>query len=185
MNSFYLYRESFLEGFYFSLSEERMNSSVPNVDYKDMQSIGYYDGYSHGSSRLSFGKKNIVCSLLEDTINKKYVNALVLFKNYIYKYDTYKSGFETGYREAVEKNNSNDEEFNVIPSLDDNDVYSIGYYDGYCYYLNRTLNNYSEELENTDSVSGDSIDIILIESYKKSFQMYPIFSEGEVKEKKI
>lgn len=96
MNSFEQYREAFLEGFYFSLSDDRLDHNTPLVDYGNIQSIGYYDGYCHGNKGLSLGRKKIITSLLEDVINQSYISAFSLHKNYEDKYVWYKNGFVMG-----------------------------------------------------------------------------------------
>lgn len=183
MGNFEQYHESFLEGFYFSINDDFLDNKVPKIDYSDIKSIGYYDGYQHGSKGLSVGRKSIVANLLEDVINQKYTSACKLHKNYEDKYVWYKSGFVSGVSDVREKYTLGDESFNVIPDLDDNDIYSIGYHDGYCYRLNKILNDNTElVMDNSeDKAVKIPIEEVTREYFKHSFSKYSVFTCDESK----
>lgn len=70
--------------------------------------------------------------------------------------------FVSGKSDVFSKYFQKDESFNAIPTLDATDISSIGYYDGYCFYLNKLLNvddlSELEELPKIEEICRENFD---------------------------
>lgn len=179
MFGFSEYYNGFMKGYQYVLyGSEKDNREEPIIDYGNLESIGYFDGYNQGIyCELTSQTKYVNHENLIAIIHKAYDRAIDTYREYEGKYIQYKSGFMYGKGEAKLKYKTEDDTFNVIPELDENDIDSISYYDGYCYALNRIL-NYDPELAKLEEEKQEKVptDTIIRQCFKESYNNYPAFT---------
>lgn len=137
MLDFLKYSEEFIKGYKYYLYESNENNRVePELDKSDMKSIGYYNGYNYGEycemtcQTMSIGKEQLTAQ-----IDKTHTQALNMHKEYMDLYIRYKTGFIDGKSEFLFKLKEDDETLDTLPSCDENDLVSIGCFDGYSYFF--------------------------------------------------
>lgn len=137
------YAEAFKKGFNYVLygsSEETREE--PILDESSVESSGYYDGFQYGiycervGISMSISDENLIA-----VIDKHHWQAMKRYQEYEDKYIRYKSGFVDGKSSILLKITSEDTSFNELPEIDENDLISVGYYDGYSYFLNEYVQN--------------------------------------------
>jgi len=175
------YNEAFRKGYGYVLYGSDKDKRVePTVDYSDLSSIGYYDGYQYGEyCELTSQTMSISGEHLIAVISKAFSRAIDKYRETEDKYAIYKTGFIDGKSEVNLRCFECDPNYNAIPEVDENDIYSVGYYDGYCYYLNKILNDNSEleQLEETKVVVVP-VDVVSRQCFRQSLTKYPAFSKG-------
>lgn len=157
MLDFLKYSEEFIKGYKYFLYESNENNRIePVLDKSDMKSIGYYNGYSYGEycemtcQTMSIGKEQLTAQ-----IDKTHTKALNMHKEYMDLYVRYKTGFIDGKSEFLFKLKEDEETLDTLPSCDENDLVSIGYYDGYAYFFEKCSRGIVEveKLENIDEIT--------------------------------
>ena len=185
------YAKSFKEGLNFVLDyadEEdplsTINLDEPMIDYSSLSSIGYHDGFIQGTYYVRTYQTNSISSeQLSIIIDKLYGKALekqVAYNNKMELFNKYKSGFVDGKNDVLTKYYKHDDSYNLIPEMDVNDVHSIGYYDGYCYFL--------REILKVDSLFEDidimELDKICKESFDKIYLTHNLENNNDIKKTK-
>lgn len=138
------YYNAFKQGFYYVLYDsDPENRKTPVVNLDDLNSIGYNAGFQYGEyCELTSQTMSISGEQLLAVMSKSYARALdqrFSHQKREKQYVVYKNAFVEGKGDVLLKYGKQDESFNLIPDLDATDIHSIGYYDGYCYYLNKIL----------------------------------------------
>lgn len=138
------YYNAFKKGFYYVLYGDNKTRKTPIVNnLDDLESIGYYEGFQYGEyCELTSQTMSISGEQLLAVMSKSYARAVeqkFSHQKREKQYVVYKNAFIEGKGDVLLKYSEQDESFNLIPNLDATDIHSIGYYDGYCYYLNKIL----------------------------------------------
>lgn len=179
------FSDSFKKGYKYVLwNSTEENRENPTVNMADINSIGYNLGFQYGeyceltSQTMSISQEQMIA-----IIDKSYTRALYQRQSYFdreEKYGIYRVGFVKGRNDILDKYENGDESFNIIPDLDITDIEKVGYYDGYCYYLNEVL--HIEGLH--DRESDSKLDKICRESFNDSFITYS-FDKIKINEKAV
>ncbi len=167
------YYNSFRKGYnYVLFGSDPEDREVPIVNYDDLESIGYNAGFQYGeyceqtSQTMSISSEQLLA-----VMDKSFTRALAqidAYHNRENQYIVYKTAFIDGKGDVLLKYSEKDESFNLIPDLDATDISSIGYYDEYCYYLNRILN-----IEDSSELSSPfRIEEICRENFNRSAKIY-------------
>ncbi len=161
------YSMAFKKGLYYVLYGSI--ESIENVispDYSNLESIGYYDGYQYGEycERVGLSMALNQEQLLA-VIDKYHTKALQRYYSYQDQYIRYKSGFIDGKFSILEKIHNEDPSFRILPEMDSNEMTSIGFYDGYSYFLNEFVKNGIVNRQ----LSIGKIDEILKSCFQKRF----------------
>ena len=119
----YGYVYNFVLGYKDSKDRERRIT----LDYENIDSIGYNDGYDYG---IKSGYRN---DLVGNLTSIYYPIALQKQETFI----KYKKGFLDGCSDGLEKYNDRNPDFCVIPLQEIESIEKVGYYDGYCFYLSQ------------------------------------------------
>ena len=137
------YAKGFKKGLHYVLYEsEEGERKIPILDKSNLESIGYYDGYQYGEYLERTGQTmSISGEQLIAEIDKRHTTALKTYMKNENKYVSYKSGFVDGKLAILEKILCDDKTFSELPEIDNDDIISIGYYDGYSYFLNDFIHN--------------------------------------------
>lgn len=142
MNNLEQYAESFRRGLYRFLYTDEGNCQMPMMNKGSLASIGYYDGYQYGEYLEITGQTmSISDEHLMAVIDKCHTQAFHKYKENETRYLYYKNGFINGKSAILEKIIMDDETVNQLPVIDYNNLESIGYYDGYSYFLNDFIQN--------------------------------------------
>lgn len=151
MLGFNEYADAFKKGLNYVLYDsEKENRKEPKIDNSSLTSIGYYDGYQYGEYCEIVGTSmSISQEQLLAVIDKYHTQALEKYRTYQEQYIRYKSGFVDGKFSLLEKIHTEDTSFNELPEMNQNDMISIGYHDGYSYYLDEFVKNGTVNLETT------------------------------------
>lgn len=174
------YYEEFKKGYYYVLYDSDSDDRVvPVVDYNNLDSIAYNSGFQYGEyCELTSQTMSISSEQLLAVMDKSFTNALAqrtAYQKREKQYVIYKSAFIDGKNDVLEKYFVKDESFNLIPELDASDITSIGYYDGYCYFLNKILS--VDDLSELDDLP--KTEAICRDSFNASEKMY-LFSKMEI-----
>jgi hypothetical protein len=173
MYGFNEYTNAFKKGLNYVLYSDYEKRVEPTLDKGNIESIGFNDGYIYGEYCERTGQTmSISQEQLIAVINKAYSRAIDTYREYENKYIRYKSGFYEGKENAFLKYKTEDETFNVIPEVDEKDLYSIGYYDGYCYSLNKTLNEDAINNELEENITSKPLEVITRTYFKESLPKY-------------
>lgn len=145
------YTVAFKQGLNYVLYDsEKETRKEPKIDNSSLTSIGYYDGYQYGEYCEMVGiSMSISQEQLIAVIDKYHTQALERYSTYQEQYIRYKSGFIDGKFSLLEKIHQEDISFNELPEINQNDIISIGYHDGYAYYLDEFVKNGTVNLETT------------------------------------
>lgn len=137
------YTKEFKKGLNYVLYDSEQESRIePTLDESNLESIGYYDGYQYGEYlELTGQTMSISAEQLMAEIDKRHTKALDKYRKYEDRYVRYKSGFVEGKLAILEKIMLDDKSFNELPEVNDEDLISVGYYDGYSYFLNDFVQN--------------------------------------------
>ncbi len=156
MFEFQQYNLSFRKGYRDSLYEFPYNEDYLKNDYSNFAYMGYYDGYEYGQyCKDTFQTMSISDEQFMAEIDKRHTQALKKHKQYEDDYIRYKTGFLDGKNTIVEKIMKDDDSFNVLPDVNENDLVSTGFYDGYSYFLKSYVEN---GVTNTDNkISNEEI----------------------------
>ena len=160
------YYNAFKKGFYYVLYGDNKTRKAPIVNLDDLDSIGYNAGFQYGEyCELTSQTMSISGEQLLAVMSKSYARAVELKFSHQKRekqYVVYKNAFIEGKGDVLLKYEEKDESFNLIPDLDATDIHSIGYYDGYCYYLNKILSvdNLSEldDLPKLEEICRENFD---------------------------
>lgn len=137
------YYNAFKKGFYYVLYNDDETRETPIVKLDDLESIGYNAGFQYGEyCELTSQTMSISGEQLLAVMSKSYSRAVEQRTSHQKRekqYVIYKNAFVEGKNDVLLKYYERDESFNLIPDLDATDIHSIGYYDGYCYYLRKVL----------------------------------------------
>lgn len=180
MFGFNEYSNGFMKGYQYYLYGVDDVKKEPVVDYGSLSSIGYYDGYNHAVyCERTFQETYVNHENMIAVVHKAYDRAIDKYRDYENKYTLYKDGFIRGKGEASLKHFESDETFNIIPEMDENDIDSISYHDGYCYELNRILNSNLEleELDNSKQ-NNSHIENVTREYFRQSYNNHPVFTDN-------
>lgn len=174
------YYEEFKKGYYYVLFDsDENNRKIPIVDYSDLNSIAYNSGFQYGEyCELTSQTMSVSQEQLLAVMDKSYTRALTqraAYRKRENQYVVYKSAFIDGKGDVLEKYYNKDESFNLIPELDICDITSIGYYDGYCYFLNKILS--VDDLSELDELP--KIEEICRDNFNRSEKMY-LFNKMEM-----
>lgn len=135
------FTQAFKKGLNYVLYDSEIETRVePILDKGNLESIGYYDGYQYGEYLEMTGQTMSVSQeQLIAVIDKYHTKALDTYRNNEDRYVRYKSGFVDGKLDVLEKIICDDKSYNVLPEVDGNDLVTVGYYDGYSYFLNEFI----------------------------------------------
>lgn len=172
-NEFMLFSQGFQKGYdYVLYDSEPENREVPSVSHNDFYSLGYKKGFEYAEyCELTFQTMSVSREQLIAIIDKAFTRVMdeqTEYQERERKYTVYKSGFVQGKADVLLKYYAHDESFNLIPDFDSDDINSIGYYDGYCYYLREILN--VQELEEVESLPKS--EEICRQSFNSSYKIY-------------
>ena len=161
------YQNAFRKGYNYVLyGSEEDDRKTPTVNFNDLESIGYCNGFQYGEyCEITSQTMSISDTQLIAIIDKSFSRALEQRDSYIKRenqYVIYKTAFVSGKSDVFIKYFEKDESFNAIPLLNATDISSIGYYDGYCFYLNKLLNvddlSELEELPKIEEICRENFD---------------------------
>lgn len=126
------YAEAFKKGRNYVIFEsEPEERTFPILDKGDLKSIGYYDGYQYGeylemtSQTMSISDEQLIA-----VISKAYWRAIDDYHEEI-EYLPYKNGFLSGRDKFTHMVIQGAENLNMPPEINEEDNFSLGYYDGY------------------------------------------------------
>ena len=173
IEEFQNFNQSFKNGYNYVLyGSDEDNRIKPEVDYTNIRSVGFKLGFEYAEwceithQTMSVSPENMLA-----VIDKNFTIALKQMDEYKLKekqYSEYKNGFTTGKDEVLLKFNQKDESYNIIPDLDITSAYSIGYYDGYCYFLRDIL-----RIDGLDeNITATELDMVCRESFNESYETY-------------
>jgi len=124
------------------------NREVPVLDKGSFKSLGTYDGYQYGEyCEITCQTMSISSEQLIAVIDKYHTRALETYRKNEDRYIRYKSGFVDGKLAILEKVMLKDRNVSELPEIDNENLISVGYYDGYSYFLNEYELNGSIERE--------------------------------------
>lgn len=163
MLEFLKYSEAFIKGYRYYLYESDENNRIePSLDKTDMESIGYYNGYGYGEyCEMTCQTMSMNSGQLTAQIDKTHTKSLNMHKEYMDLYVRYKTGFIDGKSKFLLKLKEEDETLDTLPSYDENDLVSIGCFDGYSYFFR----DYAKGM--IDFENEDSIDKIAKECFRE------------------
>lgn len=146
------YVHAFNKGMNYVLYDsDEQTREFPTLDLSSMESIGYYDGYQYGEFLcLTSQIMSISDEQLFAVIDKNHTQALKRHHNY--NYVCYKSGFIEGKVSILEKIIDGNIDFDSIPEIIGDEWNSIGYVDGYNYFLSEYLKNGAMTIESSESI---------------------------------
>lgn len=146
------YAYAFKKGMNYVLyGSEGQTRKFPTLDASSMESMGYYDGYQYGEFlELTCQTMSISDEQLLAVIDKNHTQALKRYYEYCYVF--YKSGFFEGKINILEKIMGGDIDFEPLSEIIGNDWNSIGYFDGYNYFLSEYFKNNGVTLDNSKLV---------------------------------
>ncbi len=135
------YEKSFKKGLSYVLYQsQEENRIAPEFRCESMEKLGYYDGYQYGEYlELTGQTKSISQEQLLAVIDKYHTKAYARYQEFLNHYFNYKNGFLDGKGEFIRKIENEDEDFSKLPEMEEGNDYSMGFHDGYDFFLKRFI----------------------------------------------